>query len=94
MGSRMEVRESKVFSKQIEKAAPEVKAKYFTWYKSIEKDGYNAVKIQTTWRDHPLHGEYEGQRAIKLGGKWRAIYEIKNHIIKFIEMQEITPHDY
>jgi len=52
------------------------------------------VKIQTTWRDHPLYGEYEGQRAIKLGGKWRAIYEIKNHIIKFIEMQEITPHDY
>ena len=90
----MEVRETKKFSKQIGKASPELKVKYFTWYKSIEKDGYNVVKHQMTWRDHPLHGDYEGQRAIKLGGKWRAIYEIKEDKICFIEMQEITPHDY
>ena len=90
----MEVRETKKFSKQIGKAAPELKTKYFTWYKSIEKDGYEKVKRQTSWGDHSLRGQYEGQRAIYLSGKWRAIYEIIEDEIKFIEMQEITPHDY
>jgi proteic killer suppression protein len=90
----MEVKESKTFQKQIAKAAIGPKAKYYSWLESIATYGYEAVKTQVKWHDHPLHGDREGQRAIKIGGKWRAIYLFKKTEIIFIEMQEITPHDY
>ena len=86
--------ESKLFSKQIAKADSLVKTKYFTWLESVKSDGLNTVQSQKKWRDHALTGNRFGQRSITLGGKWRAIYQIKNDEIKFIEMQELTPHDY
>lgn len=89
-----EVRESKTFSKQIKKADNIVKLKYFTWMESVTSKGIEAIQKEQIWRDHELIGDRKGQRAIKLGGKWRGIYTIVNGKIKIIEMQELTPHDY
>lgn len=86
--------ENKLFRKQIAKAAPIVKAKYFAWLESVRSSGLDKIQDQKQWRDHALVGNRLGQRSITLGGKWRAIYVIKNDEITFIEMQELTPHDY
>lgn len=89
-----EVRESKTFAKQISKAEGHVKVKYFTWYESVKSRGLLSVQKEIVWKDHELKGDRKGQRSIKLGGKWRAIYIILNDEIEIIEMQELTPHDY
>ncbi|STX81627.1 Plasmid maintenance system killer protein [Legionella busanensis] len=47
------------------------------------------------WHDEPLKGERAGQRSIRLNKQWRAIYILKkDSTIEFIEVMEVTPHDY
>jgi len=46
------------------------------------------------WKDHPLAGKRKGQRAISLNGPWRAIYVITKDTIEFLDVLEVTPHDY
>jgi mRNA-degrading endonuclease YafQ of YafQ-DinJ toxin-antitoxin module len=81
-----EVRESKTFSKQIKKADNIVKLKYFTWMESVNSKGIEVIQKERIWRDHELISDRKGQRAIKLGGKWRGIYIIINGKIEIIEM--------
>jgi toxin HigB-1 len=47
------------------------------------------------WHDEPLLGKRKGQRSIRLNKQWRAIYVIKDDgAIEFVEIIEVTPHDY
>ena len=90
----MEVRETKTFAKQIQKAASELKNKYILWRKTVLNEGQQTARAEKNWRDHPLTANRVGERAIKVGGKWRIIYKILEDEIVFIEVQELTPHDY
>ena len=53
------------------------------------------VRKRQGWHDEPLKGKREGQRSIRLNIQWRAIYFIKDDkSIEFVEVKEVTPHDY
>ncbi len=56
--------------------------------------GIEEAHKRSSWHDEPLKGKRSGQRSIRLKNQWRAIYEIKNDVIKFISVEEVTPHAY
>ena len=81
--------------KQLDVAPPQVKTKFKLWLKSVQEHGLIEVRKRPGWHDEPLKGKREGQRSIRLNIQWRAIYFIKeDNSIEFVEVQEVTPHDY
>jgi toxin HigB-1 len=71
-----------------------IKKKLFTWVAAVEEKGLNEVKKIPGYHDEPLKGDRQGQRSIRLNKQWRAIYRIINTKIKFVLIEEVTPHDY
>jgi proteic killer suppression protein len=48
-----------------------------------------------SYHDEPLKGTRKGQRSIRLNKAYRAIYIEKNNgTLEFIEVQEVSKHDY
>jgi len=49
-----------------------------------------------SFHNEPLVGDRKGQPSIRLNKQWLAIYVIKDDKIEieFIEVQEVTPHEY
>lgn len=84
----------KRIEKDLLKLRPHLLEKFRKWVKDVETDGIEAVQKVRAWRDHPLKGRRRGQRSISLNGPWRAIYEIKGEEIEFVDVMEVTPHDY
>jgi addiction module RelE/StbE family toxin len=80
--------------KSLRKLPPHLLEKFRKWIKDVENDGLTEVQKVRAWRDHPLSGKRKGQRAICLNGPWRAIYEIKGEEVEFVDVVEVTPHDY
>lgn len=71
-----------------------IKKKLFTWVAAVEERGLNEVRKTLGYHDEPLKGDRQGQRSIRLNKQWRAIYRVINKKIKFIIIEEVTPHDY
>lgn len=82
--------------KELDKAPSQVQIKYIAWVKLVEKTGLMETRKIKGFHDEPLVGDRKGQRSIRLNKQWRAIYVIKNEQIEiqFIEVLEVTPHDY
>ena len=80
--------------KQMRKLPKLVVAKVYEWADVVEEEGLEEVRKIRSYHDEPLHGKRQGQRSIRLNRSWRAIYVIKNDIMEFIEVQEVTHHDY
>ena len=81
--------------KQLEKAPPQVKTKFLLWLKSVQEHGIFEVRKRSSWHDEPLKGDRKGQRSIRLNIQWRAIYVLKDDgSLEFVEITEVTPHDY
>jgi len=81
--------------KQLDVAPPQVKTKFKLWLKLVQEHGLMKVRRSLGWHDEPLNGKREGQRSIRLNIQRRAIYVIKDdNSIEFVEVQEVTPHDY
>jgi len=80
--------------KELRKLQPHLLRKFRRWVKDIEEDGWEVVHRVPGWKDHPLAGKRKGQRAISLNGPWRAIYVITKDTIEFLDVLEVTPHDY
>jgi addiction module RelE/StbE family toxin len=36
--------------------------------------------------NHALHGEYLGCRSINVTGDWRAVYEVREHGVRFLDI--------
>ncbi len=84
----------KRIEKELKKLKPHLLEKFRKWVKDVEADGIEEVQKIRAWRDHPLKGKRKGQRSISLNGPWRAIYEINGEEIYFVDVLEVTPHDY
>lgn len=92
---KAQVQFSKLAAKGFQKAPPHCQAKLLAWKDLVEADGLEAARTLETYRDHALHGDRAGQRAIRLNYQWRAIYvEDQQGSIKLVTLEEITPHDY
>lgn len=81
--------------KDLKKTPVHIKKKFNLWLSYINDIGLEKTKKIPGWHDEPLQGNRKGQRSVRLNIQWRAIYVIKEDIkIEFIEIIEVTPHDY
>lgn len=90
---------SRQAGKQLRRAPPHVAAKLLAWIDDVEARGLEEVRTVRGYNDHPLKGQLEGKRAIRLSLKWRAVYEVRTtkagqQVVEFVEVQEVHAHDY
>ena len=81
--------------KQLRKIPQEIIFRLMRWIRTVEEFGLNEAKKVKGYHDEPLKGLRQGQRSVRLGIKWRAIYtQSKNGEINILMVEEVTPHDY
>ena len=69
----------KRFTKQYKKLPLKVRLKFVERLKIFINN-----PISPELSNHPLNGEYLGYRSINITGDVRAVYEVQNHVIKFL----------
>lgn len=81
--------------KQLKKVPFEIVVRLRKWIRTVETFGLTEARLVKGYHDEPLRGQRAGQRSIRLGLKWRAIYsESKTGEINIVSVEEVTPHDY
>jgi proteic killer suppression protein len=80
--------------KQLKHTPKYIQEKFRAWLVAIHNIGLRETSKSPGWHDEPLQGERKGQRSIRLNKQWRAIYIMRKDGIEFIEIIEVTPHDY
>ena len=81
--------------KELRKVPRRIADKLWSWVDAVETNGLEAVRRVPGYHDEPLRGQREGQRSIRLSGKYRAIYVVlKDDQIEFVSVEEVTAHDY
>jgi len=89
------VKISKQALRSLKQAPLYIQEKFRAWVVAVNKSTLAETRKRPGWHDEPLQGNRKGQRSIRLNKKWRAIYVTKNDgAIVFIEIIEVTPHDY
>lgn len=65
------------------------------WIRTVEEFGLVEARKVKGYHDEPLKGIRDGQRSVRLGIKWRAIYkQSKADELNIVVIEEVTPHDY
>lgn len=69
------------------------------WVANVEENGLEAVRKIPGLHDEPLKGKRAGQRSIRLGKAYRAIYVIGQEVvelktIEFANVTEVHKHRY
>ena len=81
--------------KQLKKLPPEIMTRLIGWVRTVEEFGLREARKVNGYHDEPLKGRRLGQRSVRLGLKWRAIYvESKTGEVDLVILEEVTPHDY
>ena len=81
--------------KQIAKLPHHVLMKLNLWVEAVSHNGIQDIRKISGYHDEPLHGNRYGQRSIRLNRSYRAIYvELDDGQIQFIEILEVTKHEY
>lgn len=81
--------------KRLKKIPAEILIRLRKWIFTVENFGLAEARNVKGYHDEPLSGRRAGQRSIRLGIKWRAIYtESRAGEINIVSIEEVTPHDY
>lgn len=80
--------------KQIEKLPRHIVLKLEAWVEAVGHEGIIKVRRIPGYHDEPLKGKRKGQRSIRLNKSYRAIYSIEKDMVAFIEVQEVSNHEY
>jgi len=64
------------------------------WIEDVENRGVEDVRKIKGYHDEPLRGKRQGQRSIRLTRSYRAIYQVVKDKVEFIEIQEVSKHEY
>lgn len=80
--------------KNLKKLPSHISNKLKFWIDEIEIKGLSKVRKISGYHDEPLKGKREGQRSIRLNKAYRAIYEIRDDAIEFVEVVEVNKHEY
>lgn len=81
--------------KDLKRTPLHIQEKFRAWLVAVDKVGLDETRKRPGWHDEPLIGDRKEQRSIRLNKQWRAIYVLKsNGQIEFIEVREVTPHEY
>jgi proteic killer suppression protein len=90
-----EVTISKQAEKQLRQLPIHVVLKLQGWIDGIKIQGLREIRKRPGYHDESLKGKRKGERSIRLSKAYRAIYTIeKDGTIQFIEIQEVTKHEY
>lgn len=90
-----EIRITKQALKDLKKTPRYIQEKFRAWLEAVTRAGLEETRKRPGWHDEPLKGDRKGQRSIRLNKQWRAIYIIENDgTIEFVDVMEVTPHDY
>jgi len=80
--------------KQLGKVPDYIKDKLEDWAKNVQELGIQEVRKHPAYHDEPLKEKRKGERSIRLSRQWRAIYCEKDNGSIYIEVLEVTPHEY
>jgi proteic killer suppression protein len=81
--------------KSLKRVPQEIVIRLMKWIRTVEEFGLSEARRVKGYHDEPLKGLRYGQRSIRLGIKWRAIYtQSMAKEINIVMIEEITPHDY
>lgn len=80
--------------KILHKIPEHVLAKLLAWIDLVENEGLHKARLRSGFHDESLKGILKEKRSIRLSRQWRAIYTVKASEVKFILIEEITPHEY
>ncbi len=81
--------------KELKRTPVHIQQKFTFWVNAVNKIGLEETRKSSGWHDEPLVGDRKGQRSIRLNKQWRAIYILKESgQVEFIEVREVTPHEY
>jgi len=81
--------------KKLKKVPQEIIFRLMRWIRTIEEFGLSEARKIQGYHDEDLKGIRQGQRSVRLGIKWRAIYKLsKSGELNLIKIEEVTPHDY
>ncbi len=81
--------------KQLDKVPRQIAEKFYAWVTAVKLAGLRTVRQRSGFHDEPLKGPRRGQRSVRLNVSYRAIYvEKKDGSIEFIEVVEVTKHEY
>jgi proteic killer suppression protein len=90
-----DVRFAKLVTKQLEKLPQYIVDKLYLWVDQVADEGLFCTRKISGYHDEPLKGARKHQRSIRLSRSYRAIYEIKEDCsVEFIEVEEVTKHEY
>ena len=81
--------------KQLKKIPIAIIVRLTRWVRTVEEFGLAEARKVKGYHDEALKGQRQGQRSIRLGRTWRAIYvEGKSNEINMVIVEEVTSHDY
>lgn len=90
-----EIQITKQALKELKKTPQYIQEKFRAWLVAVNQAGVDETRKRPGWHDEPLIGDRKGQRSIRLNKQWRAIYVVKKSgQIEFVEVKEVTPHEY
>lgn len=80
--------------KQLRRMARHIVENLAAWVDDVEVRGLEGVRKIPGYHDEPLHGERQGQRAMRLSRAYRAIYVVKKgEKGLFVSIEEVSKHD-
>ena len=85
---------TRLAEKQLRKLPRHIVDNLMIWVAAVENDGLEEVRKVPGYHDEPLRGDRAGQRSIRLGRAYRAIYEIKEDTARFVSVEEVSKHGY
>lgn len=81
--------------KQLRRMPRHIVENLAAWVDDVETRGLEAVRKVPGYHDEPLHGDRQGQRAIRLSRAYRAMYVVKeDEEGTFVSIEEVSKHDY
>jgi proteic killer suppression protein len=81
--------------KQLRRMPRHIVENLAAWVDDVETRGLEAVRKVPGYHDEPLHGDRQGQRAIRLSRAYRAMYVVKeDEAGTFVSIEEVSKHDY
>ena len=81
--------------KQLRRMPRHIVENLAAWVDDVEARGLEAVRKIPGYHDEPLHGDRQGQRAIRLSRAYRAMYVVKEEAAgTFASVEEVSKHDY
>jgi proteic killer suppression protein len=85
--------EHKKLDKQLSKAPIEIQQRYEKWKDIVELSGPSGLRLIRGFNDEALSGNWKGFRSSRLNQQYRVIYSVENGEM-FVQVLEVTPHDY